>query len=633
MLEVLLYGNSEDDVRYACTEMLSHMGLSFRVANNLKILESQNDASHVLILPETSEIEPSDSRILRRSQNAILLTGHVPEELSDNIRCRIMNDRGKAPPNISGILKVKGIETAPFFYRFPALRFEESSVRQVGKIESEDGPNVGVVLGQQNGRPFAIIAPQIFKSASYLLAGSQAILSEETLSSLKLLDKHGRIDGKRIEVSKKGFMRTPIVNVYEKLLFRVLLEFAKQTNTPLVHKWFHPRNHDMCISLAHDVECVGGLITFLSAMAALRSGRIADCLKIGLLALAATMAFIVHKSHLSASKDTLKFLPKFMSRKLLESSPFWNFRLLLSIERRFGATSSFYFLNNSTCKDSDYDFHNPLIMEVLKFLREKGCEVGLHGSYHSYDNIEMIRREKLSLEKALGEKVVGVTQHYVRIKVPNTWSHQEALGFIYDSSFGYPQDLGFRAGTCLPFKPWDFKKKRSLSILEIPFSLMDGTLYQKEYLALGPEKGFEISKQLVNTIHKYHGVLGLQWHVSTDRERKRSWFELYDKILAYSSSFNPWYTDGQKLAEWWNFRRMILFQEGSYNGSELKFVISSPQDYENLSLRAYLPSGFRCASVCVNDQKITGKNVLKKGKFLLFCFNVSKGTNEVKISF
>ncbi|MDH5461180.1 MAG: polysaccharide deacetylase family protein [Candidatus Bathyarchaeota archaeon] len=633
MLEVLLYGNSEDGVRYACTEMLSHLGLPFRVANNLKILESQNKASQVLILPETSEMEPSDGIILGRSQNALLLTGHVPDELCEDIRCRIMNHRGKAPPKISGTLMVKGIDTVPFFYQFPALQFEEGLVRQLGKIESDDGSSAGVVLGELNGRPIAIIAPPIFKSASYLLAGSEAILSDDTLSSLKLLDKHGRIDGRRIEISRKGFLRTPIVNIYERLLFRVLLEFAKQTNTPLVHKWFHPRNHDMCVSLAHDVECIGGLKTFLSAIAALRSGRIADCLKISLLTLAAAMAFIVHRSHISASRDTLKFLPKFMSRRLLDSSPFWNFGLLLSIEQRFGATSSFYFLSNFADKDSDYDFHNPLIIEVLRFLREKGCEVGLHGSYHSHDNIQMIKREKLSLERALGEKVVGTTQHYVRIKVPNTWSHQEALGFIYDSSFGYPQDSGFRAATCLPFKPWDFKKKRSLSILEIPFSLMDGTLYQEEYLAVGPEKGFEISKQLVDTIHKYQGVLALQWHVSTDRERKRSWFELYEKILAYSSSFNPWYTNGQKLAEWWNFRSKILFQESSYNCSELKFVVNSPQDYENLSLRAYFPSGFQRASVRVNDQKITGKNVLEKGKFLLFCFNLWKGRNELKISF
>ena len=101
-------------------------------------------------------------------------------------------------------------------------------------------------------------------------------------------------------------------------------------------------------------------------------------------------------------------------------SPYLNFSKIMDIEARFGAKSSFYFIT----AEADpvrlrYDIED--IEDHLGEISDRGWEIGLHGGYYSYDSLEKIKQEKERLEAALGRKVIGFRNHYLRFKTPDSW--------------------------------------------------------------------------------------------------------------------------------------------------------------------------------------------------------------------
>ena len=98
-----------------------------------------------------------------------------------------------------------------------------------------------------------------------------------------------------------------------------------------------------------------------------------------------------------------------------------------------------------------YDVTDPDVAAVVADLDEGGWEVGLHGSYDSYDDESRLRMEKVMLESALGEAVTGGRQHHLN-RGPETWDHHREIGLRYDASPGSSETVGFEEYR--PFRPF-----------------------------------------------------------------------------------------------------------------------------------------------------------------------------------
>ena len=231
-------------------------------------------------------------------------------------------------------------------------------------------------------------------------------------------------------------------------------------------------------------------------------------------------------------------------------NPYWNFEKIMEIERKYGVRSTFFFLEESKKFDFNpksiplcfgyYSFDD--VKDIIQKLSSEGWEIGLHGSYDSYRDINLLRKEKRRLEKIAGIRVKGVRQHYLNLNIPNTWKIQKKVGFKYDSSFGFNEKTGWRDEKLLPFKPFND------DFLVIPLTIMDVALMREAKFNINIAK--EIIKNHLRYAKKRGAVVTVLWHqrVFNDKEFP-GWADLYKFIIREGKNMDAWFVKCEDIYE------------------------------------------------------------------------------------
>ncbi len=148
-----------------------------------------------------------------------------------------------------------------------------------------------------------------------------------------------------------------------------------------------------------------------------------------------------------------------------QKESYWNFEDIMKIEEKYGVKSTFFFLQETKrtnpfnfesikATSAKYKFSEEKIRSIIKLLQKNGWEIALHGSYHSYNDKNLLAAEKRQLEDITGEKIIGVRQHYLNIEIPRTWQIQKEIGFYYDATYGSNENIGFLNGKKTLLLPW-----------------------------------------------------------------------------------------------------------------------------------------------------------------------------------
>jgi peptidoglycan/xylan/chitin deacetylase (PgdA/CDA1 family) len=295
-------------------------------------------------------------------------------------------------------------------------------------------------------------------------------------------------------------------NIFEPHISKYLIEHGYQVN--------YPEEKPFAVCLTHDIDNIyySVLPKAVSTVQHLRQGSLSG---------------FAHS------------IAQMRSKKL----PLWNFDDILALEEQYCAKSSFYFMAENF-GEQDYAYQIEDCESVLGDIIDCNCEVGLHGGHTSYLNPEELKCKKERLEKILNKNVIGYRNHYLRFKVPETWEYLHEAGFLYDTTFGYADCIGFRNGLCHPFKPFNLKTCKPIEILEIPLTIMDRTF--DSYMRLDPRRAWDMSKKLIDTVMRYNGVLTLLWHNDNFFGEQR---KLYEKILKYCAEKNAWMTSGSEISK------------------------------------------------------------------------------------
>jgi len=227
-------------------------------------------------------------------------------------------------------------------------------------------------------------------------------------------------------------------------------------------------------------------------------------------------------------------------------NPAHNFEEIINLEKKYGAKSSFYFLQSDKHDGNRFIGCNiDRLKDELRIITENGWEVGLHGGYDTYIDQDRIKREKDKLENAAGKKVIGYRNHFLRFKIADTWELLKTAGFKYDTTFGYTDCVGFRNGMCHPFKPFNLNTGKYIDIWEIPLTIMDKTLLN--YMQLDEATSWEVAKRLIDTVEEHNGVITILWHNTSMRGAKG---EFYERMLQYCYEKNAWMTSAEDI--WMN---------------------------------------------------------------------------------
>jgi peptidoglycan/xylan/chitin deacetylase (PgdA/CDA1 family) len=215
----------------------------------------------------------------------------------------------------------------------------------------------------------------------------------------------------------------------------------------------------------------------------------------------------------------------------------------------------FYYLD-----DTVYWGHQELpLWQALKRLEKGGWEVGLHGSYQSYLDPERLRQEREYLSQKLGRSVEGVRQHYLRLETPETWRSQSQAGFLYDSTLGFNEMPGFRAGIGLPFQPFGLERRERLDFLELPLVAMDSAVLGQATQNLTIDQATDRCIGILNKVAETNGLVVLSWHTNVlDQTHWPGWLEVYERILSYLQTRNVWVAPAGEIAAWWRKRTESL---------------------------------------------------------------------------
>ncbi|MEF8848446.1 MAG: polysaccharide deacetylase family protein [Candidatus Thermoplasmatota archaeon] len=243
---------------------------------------------------------------------------------------------------------------------------------------------------------------------------------------------------------------------------------------------------------------------------------------------------------------TSSFNFKSAFENLFCSNQFNNIKEIMDLEEKYKAKSTFFFVTSDENNSFDPSYKVYDLKDEIKDIDDRGWEVGLHGGYHTYNDLNKMKQEKKNLEDILKKKVVGYRNHFLRFKTPDTWEKLSKAGFKYDTTYGYPDMVGFRNGMCHPFKPYSLNQKKEIDILEIPLMIMDVTLLS--YMHLNLEESFKICKKIIERTRSLNGVLTILWHNRSFSEKfYPGWKKLYEKILGYCYEKNAWMTSGEKV--------------------------------------------------------------------------------------
>jgi peptidoglycan/xylan/chitin deacetylase (PgdA/CDA1 family) len=238
--------------------------------------------------------------------------------------------------------------------------------------------------------------------------------------------------------------------------------------------------------------------------------------------------------------------------------PFWNFDAITSLEERYGARSTFYFLAQDKSilqkegDGSDFSYQIDDVKLEMRELDAGGWGIGLHGGLDCHTGMDQLRQEKELLERTLGKRIIGYRGHFLKFKVPDTWKNLESAGFEYDSTLYYADCVGFRNGMCHPFHPYDLNTAESIDILELPMAVMDTSLF--EYMRLDEVQAWEMTRSLLDKTRKLGGAVSVLWHNSSMFGER---LKFYEKLLKYCNENEAWLTSAEQLNDHWKERYQI----------------------------------------------------------------------------
>ncbi len=289
-------------------------------------------------------------------------------------------------------------------------------------------------------------------------------------------DLHGRFSHKSSISFKAGFLQKPIINIWaEQLREKLIVNFPELIFKKQSYNFISTIDIDNAFAFKGKgfVRTVGGYL----------------------------------KSILKGDFKEFKQRLKVLNGKINDQYDTYNF--IRETHLRNKISPKIFILAGKYSKyDKNIKLINPLFSNIIKEL-SGFSELGIHPSYLSNFK-ETLNEEKKSLEKVIEKKILISRQHFLMMKLPETYQKLIENDINIDFSMGYSEVVGYRAGTCSPFYFFDLKKNQETELLIYPFAWMDRTL--RQHLNFTPEEAIEFINKNISEIKELNGTFVSLWH-------------------------------------------------------------------------------------------------------------------------
>ena len=222
------------------------------------------------------------------------------------------------------------------------------------------------------------------------------------------------------------------------------------------------------------------------------------------------------------------------------------------------------------------------IADDLRKLLSVNSEIAVHG-IDAWRDIAKARDERERIQEITGAGDIGVRMHwlYFNSEAPLTL---EKAGFSYDSTFGYNETIGYRAGSNQVFKNPNVDH-----LLELPLHIMDTALFYPSYMNLSDKQAGAAMLPLIENATRFGGVLTINWH---DRSLgpERLWGDAYVTLLRDLRARAPWFATAAQTVSWFRKRRATSFASVTQDGGSIRVqppIDQSGADVPPLTARVY----------------------------------------------
>jgi hypothetical protein len=214
------------------------------------------------------------------------------------------------------------------------------------------------------------------------------------------------------------------------------------------------------------------------------------------------------------------------------------------------------------------------IADQIQHLVSAGREIALHG-IDAWRDINKGRAELETIQRVTGRSEIGVRMHWLFFD-ENSPAKLEEAGFSYDSTVGYNETAGYRAGTTQAFRP-----PGTTRMLELPMHIMDTAMFYPVHMNLSPVQAETLTGQLINNARHFGGVLTINWH---DRSiaPERLWGGVYSALLDDLKKMGAWFPTAAQAVAWFRKRRSATIEKVARECDTTSMKVSLDHDDDNL---------------------------------------------------
>lgn len=219
------------------------------------------------------------------------------------------------------------------------------------------------------------------------------------------------------------------------------------------------------------------------------------------------------------AKDILTFKFGNLSRriKVLKGKlqdPFDVYDDLNELSKKTKTPLFYFFLQRSgTEHDRTIDPTSSAYKQVFEKLNKSAVGYGLHPSYETVSNAELLKQEFEIIRKNSNSSIQISRQHYLRFNIKTTPKQLISNGVVADFTMGFASGAGYRAGTFTPFYYYDLEKEKATDLLMVPFAIMDGVYFI--YSNTGVAEAEKQIAALAEDVKRLNGIFVTVFHERT----------------------------------------------------------------------------------------------------------------------